>query len=120
MMETMCLRSNVGNQVHVFSEQFGQNLRIEGYTRWDRPLILQFGIPSCYNLKDLTIQTVLPNLLRKWDLDGFQSFHLYSIQEVSHSLQAIKVHLRTSKIIESYKKIFFIDVVLNHVAKESE
>ncbi|CAD8195435.1 unnamed protein product [Paramecium pentaurelia] len=85
--------------------------------------------PQMFNLKDLTIQTVLPNLVKNWDLDGFQAFHLCPIQEVSHSLYAIKDHLSIKyfhnfeelhKFIESSKKIFFIDIVLNHASKESE
>ncbi|CAK93624.1 unnamed protein product (macronuclear) [Paramecium tetraurelia] len=82
-----------------------------------------------FNLKDLTIQTVLPNLVKRWDLEGFQAFHLCPIQEVSHSLYAIKDHLSIKyfrdfeelhNFIQSSKKIFFIDVVLNHTAKESQ
>ncbi|CAD8189886.1 unnamed protein product [Paramecium octaurelia] len=95
----------------------------------EQPFNFLVWTPLMFNLKDLTIQTVLPNLVRKWDLDGFQAFHLCPIQEVSHSLYAIKDHLsikyfhnfeELQKFIESSKKIFFIDVVLNHVAKESE
>ncbi|CAD8103028.1 unnamed protein product [Paramecium sonneborni] len=85
--------------------------------------------PLMFNLKNFTVQTVLPNLVRKWDLDGFEAFHLCPIQEVSHSLYAIKDHFSIKyfqnyedlhNFIQSSNKIFFVDVVLNHASKESE
>lgn len=82
-----------------------------------------------FSIKELTIQTILPNLVKNWDLNGFQAFHLCPIQQTSHSLYAIIDQLSIQyfkdfeelhNFITTSKKIFFIDIVLNHTAIESD